>query len=91
MRWMIAIGLILATSVAQADDVFRCGINLVQVGDSVLEVEDNCGPPQQVAPLVNEFGEQVGIIWYYRGDFGKADREVTFSSGRVIRIERLVD
>ncbi len=67
----------------------RCGGDLVQEGDSVLDVQESCGDPAREVALVNDHGGRVGTAFYYHGGYGKADRKVIFSGGRVTRIDRL--
>ena len=75
----------LACSSAQA---FRCGNDLVLVGDSVLAVEDACGHPDRKVVLVGKDDQRVGTAFYYRLE-QKAPRKVYMRGGTVTRVERL--
>jgi len=67
----------------------RCGQNLVQPGDSYLDVTDACGDPDREVELVGEDDQRVGTALYYRGGYGQADRKVYLRGGAVTGIERL--
>jgi len=67
----------------------RCGHDLVQEGDSYLDLTDACGDPDREVALVGEDNQQVGTALYYEGGYGKADRKVYLRGGTVTGIERL--
>ncbi len=67
----------------------RCGQDLVNPGDSYLDVTDACGEPDREVTLVGEDDQRVGTALYYRGGYGQADRRVYLLGGTVTGIERL--
>lgn len=85
----LVIGALAASGTARAAELWRCADGLVQVGDSILAVEADCGPPDRRVRLVNGLGGLEGTAYYYKGAYGQAARKVVFDGGRVVRIERL--
>lgn len=83
-----AIALTVLTTPAAADSL-RCGNDLVQDGDSYLDVTDACGEPAREVAIVGEDNQRIGTALYYRGDYGQADRKVYMRGGSVTGIERL--
>jgi len=83
-----AVMALLVAQGAQAASL-RCGQDLIQPGDSYLEVTDACGDSDRQVELVGENDQRVGTALYYRGDYGRADRKVYLRGGTVTAIERL--
>lgn len=82
-------GLLLAAASTANAAGLRCGNALVSQGDSIISVQEKCGEPIRQARLVNDYGRQIGTVWYIDAGYGKADRRITFRGGRVARIERV--
>jgi len=84
----IAIGLmLLGFPAVSAGDTFRCGSDLVSMGDTMGKVVLTCGPPSWKDSVGYAGGLQEVQIWYYncgRDDFLYA---LYFQGGRLTRIE----
>ncbi len=93
VSFWIALGTALAYLGVAIEDAraasLRCGNDLVQRGDSYLDVTDACGKPAREVALVGEDDQRVGTALYYKGGYGKADRKVYLRGGTVTGIERL--
>lgn len=85
---IIAVVAVFGVDTAQGAGL-RCSQDLVQPGDSYLDVTDACGEPAREVALVGEDDQRVGTALYYRGEYGKADRKVYLRGGAVTAIERL--
>ena len=81
--------MLLTVGTAWADASMRCGRDLIQQGDSALEVIEACGEPSRELSPYDAYRADINNRWLYEGEHGKADRMVIFREGRVERIERL--
>ena len=90
--WVVLVLAVLYVGLSSQDAraaSLRCGNDLVQPGDSYLDVTDACGEPAREVALVGEDDQRVGTALYYRGGYGQADRKVYLRGGTVTAIERL--
>ena len=81
------VGLLLGSLPVSADDTFRCGSDLVSVGDTSGKVLLVCGKPSWSESVGYSDGLRNVQIWYYncgRDDFLYA---LHFVGGRLRRIE----
>lgn len=92
MRPVIAACLVVLLGAATTAEAagLRCGNDRVQVGESIITVEAQCGQPKRRAGLVNDDGNVIGTIYYYDSpNYGGNDRRIVFRGGRVVSIERV--
>jgi len=86
MRLIIAIILLLTTSIATAETI-RIGSRIITTGMSTADVIDRAGQPSRTIPLENVYGAGVGERWeYYQG---RKQYNIWLQSGRVVRVEEL--
>lgn len=93
----ILLALTLFAQWALADDGFRCGSELVNLGDSQEKVQSACGPPdamrdlsQPNAPSRELDGQSApyipNIVWIYYGSQGQFNRILSFGNGALVDV-----
>ena len=75
--------LLIITTTTRADTVFRCGSNLVHVGDTIYRVATLCGAP--------DFTHNPSVIstremWVYDCGPGRLVKVLVFNNGRLINV-----
>jgi hypothetical protein len=74
------------TSPARADSL-RCGVHLVETGESAENVESRCGAPTRKAPLRGRRGRVFGEVWTYDRGGTEFVRFLVFIAGKLQSIE----
>jgi hypothetical protein len=75
--------LLIITTTAHADRTFRCGSNLVHVGDTIYRVATLCGAPDFTHnPSVVSTRE----MWVYDCGPGRLVKVLVFNNGRLINV-----
>jgi hypothetical protein len=69
-------------------DSFRCGVHLVETGESDVNVETWCGTPTRKAPLPARRGRVTGEVWTYDRGSTEFVRFLVFVAGKLESIER---
>ncbi|TQE98734.1 MAG: DUF2845 domain-containing protein [Spiribacter salinus] len=77
---------LLSATPASADSL-RCGQSLVQPGDHITEVVQDCGEPDRTTNIVNNEGVRIGTKATYTGDDRTHTRIVVYRGDQVIRVE----
>lgn len=80
---ILALALLLLATTTQADNVFRCGSNLVHVGDTIYRVASLCGAP--------DFTHNPSIIstqemWVYDCGPNRLVKVLVFNNGRLVNV-----
>lgn len=89
---VLCIGLTaLLSTLASADDTWRCGQKLVSLGDRTFEVEHKCGVPalrDQVGYTTDYYGNQsLPILEWVYGPPNGAYYILTFTGNKLTNIE----
>jgi len=84
---LTAAALAAAVTPATADSL-RCGGDLIDSGDSIMEVTEACGEPARETAITNEEGVRVGTALFYQPS-GKSVRKVIIYGGEVAGIRRI--
>ncbi len=91
---MVAAALLLSVPVhADSDKTMRCGISLVQTGESQLQVLDQCGQPDSKTayPSYGRHGEMDPSVETWTYNFGPTDfvYRLVFTEGRLDEIHQM--
>ena len=85
MRTAVVLSLVILLGLSSAAYGFRCGTNIVNVGDNKLQVLEKCGEP-----TYKELIKTDGFIvekWYYDCGSLRFIETLTFSAGHLQAIE----
>lgn len=85
MRHLLAVALLLASTLALAGETTRIGSRIVTVGMSAADARNRAGTPKHTEPVVNAFGAKVSELWTYID--GKRAITLTISGGQVVAID----
>jgi hypothetical protein len=80
---ILVLALLLLATTAHADRVFRCGSNLVHVGDTIYRVASLCGSPDfsHIASVTS-----TREMWVYDCGPGRLVKVLVFNNGRLINV-----
>jgi hypothetical protein len=89
MKWIsfLATGLMIWVSTALADDHFRCGPEVVSIGDTTGKVFLECGEPSWKEPVGYRDGLMEVQLWYYNCGSNDYLYVLRFVGGRLKGIE----